>query len=193
MYSAKASAANGLRAGMVFVLFIAAKRTMRALKLSDATGGAPDSPAHQLHDSSARPCPSCPDPADRARTRRRRRLILRLCVDAVYTSVHSLCGQEEQMPGPKTGPRETRNSTINLRASVRQRALIDRAAAALGKNRSDFMLDAACREADAVLLDRRLFVLEENAYRRFTEALDRAPADNPRLRRLLKNSAPWER
>jgi len=34
-----------------------------------------------------------------------------------------------------------------LRASQRQKALIDRAADALGRNRSDFMLEAACREA----------------------------------------------
>jgi uncharacterized protein (DUF1778 family) len=96
------------------------------------------------------------------------------------------------MPGTKNTKRETRDATINLRASRRQRALIDRAADALGKNRSDFMLEAACREADAVLLDRRFFLCDEKVYRRFTEALDRRPADNPRLRRLLGTKAPWE-
>lgn len=55
------------------------------------------------------------------------------------------------------------------------------------------MLEAACREAGAALLDRRLFLLGQKAYRRFTEALDRPPAENPRLRRLLKTRAPWER
>ena len=35
--------------------------------------------------------------------------------------------------------RQGRDVTINLRANRRQRALIDRAAEALGKNRSDFM------------------------------------------------------
>ena len=97
------------------------------------------------------------------------------------------------MPVAKTRERERRDVTINLRANQRQRALIDRAADAAGKNRSDFMLEAACREADAVLLDRRLFLLDEKAYRRFTDALDRPPAANPRLRRLLTSRAPWER
>ena len=98
------------------------------------------------------------------------------------------------MPGPRTSKdREARDTPIHLRASQRQRALIDRAAQALGKNRSDFMLEAACREAGAVLLDRRFFLLEEKAYRRFTEALDKPPADNPRLRRLLTTRAPWGR
>ena len=86
-----------------------------------------------------------------------------------------------------------RDVTINLRANRRQRALIDRAAEALGKNRSDFMLEVACREAGAVLADRRFFLLDEKAYRRFTAALDRPPTENPRLRRLLASRAPWER
>jgi uncharacterized protein (DUF1778 family) len=98
------------------------------------------------------------------------------------------------MPGTTTTKeREARDTAISLRVSQRQRALIDRAAEALGKNRSDFMLEAACREADSVLLDRRFFLLGEKAYRRFTDALDKPPADNPRLRRLLTTKAPWEK
>ena len=97
------------------------------------------------------------------------------------------------MPGTKVKERQPRDVTINLRANQRQRALIDRAAETLGKNRSDFMLEAACREADAVLLDRRLFLLDEKVYKRFTVALDKPPSDNPKLRRLLASKAPWER
>jgi len=37
--------------------------------------------------------------------------------------------------------------------------MIDHAAETLGKSRSDFMLELACREAEAVLLDRRFFQL----------------------------------
>ena len=96
------------------------------------------------------------------------------------------------MPSTRGKERQPRDVTINLRANQRQRALIDQAAEALGKNRSDFMLEAACREADTVLLNRRLFLLDETAYKRFTAALDRSPADNPKLRRLLASKAPWE-
>jgi uncharacterized protein (DUF1778 family) len=84
-------------------------------------------------------------------------------------------------------------TVINLRADEEKRALIDRAAEATGKNRSEFMLDAACREASAVLLDRRLFQLDAKAYKKFTAALDKPPTANPRLRRLLRSRAPWER
>jgi len=87
----------------------------------------------------------------------------------------------------------TRGTVINLRADERRRALIDRAAEAVGKNRSEFMLDAATREATTVLLDRRFFQLDARAFKRFTAALDAAPSGNPRLRKLLSKKAPWER
>ncbi len=85
------------------------------------------------------------------------------------------------------------STVINLRADERRRALIDRAAEATGKNRSEFMLDAACREATAVLLDRQLFHLDAKAYEHFTAALDKPPTANAKLRRLLVSRAPWDR
>ena len=85
-----------------------------------------------------------------------------------------------------------RDVTINLRANRNQRAVIDRAAERLGKNRSDFMLEAACREAESVLLDHRYFQLDESQFKKFAAALDKPPADNPRLRKLLATKAPWE-
>lgn len=86
-----------------------------------------------------------------------------------------------------------RTKVINLRTDEARRSLIDRAAEAMGKDRTEFMLDAATREAQSVLLDRRLFHLDEAAFRRFAKALDASPADNPRLRKLLAKRAPWER
>lgn len=86
-----------------------------------------------------------------------------------------------------------RGETINLRASHTQKELIDRAAEMLGRSRSDFMLETACREAEAVLLDRRYFVVPEAAFKRFTAMLDKPPKDNPRLRRLLHTRTPWEK
>jgi uncharacterized protein (DUF1778 family) len=44
-----------------------------------------------------------------------------------------------------------RDAIINLRALPAQRDLIDRAANLMGKNRSDFMLDAACDKAQSVV------------------------------------------
>ena len=81
---------------------------------------------------------------------------------------------------------------ISLRIEPGQRSLIDRAANACGKNRTDFMVDAAYKEAEAVLLDRHYFVLDDDAYTRFEAMLNAAPADNARLRRTLNPTAPWE-
>jgi uncharacterized protein (DUF1778 family) len=93
----------------------------------------------------------------------------------------------------KPPPKQYRDVVINLRANQKQRALIDRAAEAVGKKRTEFMLEAACRAADSVLLDTRYFELDEKTFKRFTAALDKSPTDNPKLRRLLKAKAPWDK
>jgi uncharacterized protein (DUF1778 family) len=97
------------------------------------------------------------------------------------------------MPDARAANRTARDVNINLRASRKQRSLIDRAAQALGKNRSDFMLEASCREAESVLLDRRYFALDAETFKEFTAMLDSPPATNPRLRWLLAEKAPWDR
>lgn len=97
------------------------------------------------------------------------------------------------MPGIAVTDEAGRGETINLRASRRQKALIDRAAEVLGRSRSEFMLDSACREAESVLLDRRYFELSGEAFAKFASMLDNPPDENPRLRRLLQTQAPWDR
>ncbi len=66
-----------------------------------------------------------------------------------------------------------------------QNVLIDRAAEVVGKNRSDFMLETACREAEAILLDRRFFALEDEKFKQFLALLDAPPGANEELRTLL--------
>ncbi|MHB1605734.1 MAG: type II toxin-antitoxin system TacA family antitoxin [Leptospirales bacterium] len=85
-----------------------------------------------------------------------------------------------------------RDAAINLRALPQQRDLIDQAAQLLGKNRSDFMLEAACDKAQAVLLDQVFFHLDEARFRQFTALLDEPPAPNVGLERLLAVKAPWK-
>ena len=86
----------------------------------------------------------------------------------------------------------TRTAPINLRALDSQRNLIDRAAALLGKNRSDFMLETACREAENVMLDQRLFNLNNVDFDTFNQALEAPVKDNPALRKLMAKKVPWE-
>lgn len=84
-----------------------------------------------------------------------------------------------------------RDAPINLRALPAQRELIDHAASLLGKNRSDFMLEAACERAHAVLLDQVFFSLNTEQFKQFTALLDAPPASNLGLERLMAIKAPW--
>lgn len=84
-----------------------------------------------------------------------------------------------------------RDAAINLRALPQQRDLIDQAAQLLGKNRSDFMLEAACDKAQSILLDQVFFGLDENRFRQFAATLDAQPEANPGLNRLLEVKSPW--
>lgn len=83
------------------------------------------------------------------------------------------------------------DAAINLRALPEQRNLIDHAANLLGKNRSDFMLEAACDKAQAVLLDQVLFSLDADKFKQFTATLDAPPKQNPGLERLMSIVPPW--
>ncbi|MBI3344265.1 MAG: DUF1778 domain-containing protein [Gammaproteobacteria bacterium] len=82
--------------------------------------------------------------------------------------------------------------TISIRAKAQQRDLIDQAAERLNRSRSDFMLEASCREAEDVLLDQTYFALDADVFAQFQEMLDNPPTQTDRLRRLLTTKAPWE-
>lgn len=86
-----------------------------------------------------------------------------------------------------------RRSLINLRVTPRDRDLIDRAAAVLGKNRSEFMMEASRQAAEDALLDRSAFRLDAERFAAFMAQLDAPPAPNDRLRKLLATPAPWEK
>ena len=88
---------------------------------------------------------------------------------------------------------EIRSPTISLRVPTQRRELIDRAAKATGKTRTDFILDSATRAAEEALLDRRVFHLDAAQYEAFERALDAPPRPSAALRKLLAQPAPWER
>jgi uncharacterized protein (DUF1778 family) len=82
---------------------------------------------------------------------------------------------------------------ISLRVPRQRRELIDRAARATGKTRTQFILDSATREAEDALLDRRIFQLDATQYEAFERALDAPPRPSQALRKLLAETALWER
>ena len=88
---------------------------------------------------------------------------------------------------------ETRKAPINIRALDAQRSLIDRAAAIQNKSRSEFMLEAACRQAENTLLDQRLFFLAKKEFKAFEDALNNPVSENEVIINLLTSKSPWEK
>lgn len=86
----------------------------------------------------------------------------------------------------------SKTAPINMRVEPAQHALLTRAAALLHKDRTAFILDVACREAENVLLDQRLFQLNDEDFQAFEAALSAPIPENPRLKALLNEPAPWE-
>ncbi len=77
---------------------------------------------------------------------------------------------------------------VNLRIEAETRRLIDEAATALGKTRTEFMVDSARREAIDVLLDRRLLALDAEHHQEFSAVLADPPPPGPKLRALLRRA-----
>lgn len=95
-------------------------------------------------------------------------------------------------PAPKRAEPGRKGVTINIRASAQEKYLIDQAADAVGKTRTEFMLEGARRYAEDVLLDQRLFVLDADRYADFLRRLDAPPPPTQALRDLFATRSPWE-
>lgn len=82
--------------------------------------------------------------------------------------------------------------SINMRADAKRRDLIDAAAEILSIDRTSFILDAACKQAEEVILDRKLFLLSDEAFDRFEQALAANPLrSNECVKKLLARPKPW--
>lgn len=84
------------------------------------------------------------------------------------------------------------DTSITMRVPVQTRDLIDRAAAAIDKSRTEFVLESARQRAIDVLLDQRVFHLDAEAGEAFAELLENPPAPVEALRALMARKAPWE-
>ena len=82
-----------------------------------------------------------------------------------------------------------KQKVINLRIDEVRRNLIDRAAKLQGKSRTEFMIEAAYKEAEYTILDQKIYVLDEVD----CEYLSRTShKSDPKLVELFKSQSPWE-
>lgn len=88
-------------------------------------------------------------------------------------------------------PRPKADTVVTMRIAARTRALIDQAAATLGKSRTEFMVESARLHATDVLLDQRVFTLDADGSDALAEILASPPKANDALRDLMQARAPW--
>lgn len=87
----------------------------------------------------------------------------------------------------------SKRETLNIRIKPEERNLIDRAAKTRGKNRTDFILDAARHAAEEALLDQVIITASPEAYAEFLARLDMPANPNERLRKTMQTPAPWDK
>ena len=82
-----------------------------------------------------------------------------------------------------------KQKVVNLRIDEVRRNLIDQAAKLRGKSRTEFMIEAAYREAEQTILEQKIFILDEADFEYLT-GTDHQP--DPKLVKLFKSKSPWE-
>jgi uncharacterized protein (DUF1778 family) len=87
---------------------------------------------------------------------------------------------------------QPKRETLNIRIKPEERGLIDRAAKARGKNRTEFVLEAARIAAEEAILDQAILSVTPEAYQAFLDQLDLPPKPNERLRKTMQAPAPWD-
>lgn len=81
---------------------------------------------------------------------------------------------------------------MQFRLKAEEKERIKQGADLMGVNASQFVLRAALSEAQHLLADRTRFILDDDRYRAFLEALGESPEPNEALNKLLNTSAPWK-
>lgn len=95
-------------------------------------------------------------------------------------------------PPTRRRPAVKRLDRLDLRIRPEVRSLIEEAAEVSGKNRQEFILDAARLAAETTLLDRRTIPLHDAAYKAFVAMLEAPAHPNANLRKSLTAPAVWE-
>jgi uncharacterized protein (DUF1778 family) len=81
---------------------------------------------------------------------------------------------------------------LSMRLPAGDVELIDRAAAARGRSRTDFVREAAVREAEAVLLERAMVRMSSRGFSAFVKAIAGKGRPVKELVEVFKKRAPWE-
>lgn len=96
------------------------------------------------------------------------------------------------MPTTASIRKTPRENQINIRATDEERAVIDYAASLVNKNRTDFIIELAYQEAKNIILDQRLFVLDDECYDSFITQLEASVQNAEGRERLMAVKPEWK-
>lgn len=88
--------------------------------------------------------------------------------------------------------RTTRTEKLDLRLTAAAKRTLYTAAAAAQRSVSDFVLESALARAEETLADRQRFGVDGARWVAFHEALDAAPRELPRVKRLFSEPSIFE-
>ena len=88
---------------------------------------------------------------------------------------------------------DVRSGRLGLRTTPAQAALIQRAAEATRKSVTEFVLNSVCEKAEQTLLDQRLFMVDEQTWRAFQDALERPAQAKEGMQYLIAEPSIWEK
>ena len=83
------------------------------------------------------------------------------------------------------GSADKRETRITMRVAPSDKALIERAAEARSLSVTDYMITIARADAERTLVERCVFSLDDDSFRRFNEILDRPVHGNPQFKAML--------
>jgi len=81
---------------------------------------------------------------------------------------------------------------LSMRLPAADIAIIDRAAGLSGRSRTDFVREAAVREAEAVLMEKTLIRMSRGGFAAFLAAIAGPGHAVPEMVERLKRGAPWD-
>ena len=88
---------------------------------------------------------------------------------------------------------DVRSGRLGLRTTPAQAALIQRAAEATRKSVTEFVLSSVCEKAEQTILDQLLFMVDEQTWLTFQNALERPAQVKKGIQSLIAEPAIWEK
>jgi uncharacterized protein (DUF1778 family) len=86
-----------------------------------------------------------------------------------------------------------RSGRLGLRTTPAQAALIQRAAEVTRKSVTEFVLSSVCEKAEQTLLDQRFFMVDEQTWLAFKDALEKPAKAKKAMQSLMAEPAIWEK